>query len=181
MAVWFTADSHFGHERIIELAQRPFESVDEMDEVMIERWNKRVRPGDLVYHVGDFALSANDIYLPRLNGQKRLVRGNHDHKNRAKLSHGWSTINGLLEIKVDDQRIVLCHYGMRVWNQSHRGAIHLYGHSHDGLPGDSQSLDVGVDCWDFRPVNLDEIRFRLSSLPARVEPDHHQPAESADG
>jgi hypothetical protein len=53
---------------------------------------------------------------------------------------------------------VLCHYALRTWNGSHRGALRLYGHSHGGLAGDSQSVDVGVDCWDFRPVTLDEIR-----------------------
>jgi hypothetical protein len=55
---------------------------------------------------------------------------------------------------------------------SHRGALHFYGHSRDNLPGDAQCLDVGVDCWDFRPVSLAEVRARLATLPARSEPDH---------
>jgi calcineurin-like phosphoesterase family protein len=64
-----------------------------------------------------------------------------------------------------------------VWNASHHGALHFYGHSHGNLPGDSQSLDVGVDCWDFRPASLAEIRARLATLPTRREPDRAAAAE----
>ena len=70
-------------------------------------------------------------------------------------------------------RVVLLHYAMKVWPRSHRGALHFYGHSHGTLPGDSQSVDVGVDCWDFRPVRLDEIRRRLATLPPHRVPDGH--------
>lgn len=174
MATWFTADHHFGHARIIELAKRPFSSVSEMDEAMIENWNQRVAPGDLVYHVGDFAFADHTTYLRRLKGQKRLILGNHDHSNRVKKAEGWSTVDSLLHIDVDEIPIVLCHYGLRVWNRSHYGALHFYGHSHGTLPGDSQSCDVGVDCWDFRPINLAEIRSRLVRQRRRGEPDHHK-------
>lgn len=179
MSIWFTSDTHFGHKRIIELANRPFTSVEEMDEKMIERWNWRVGRGDIVYHLGDFAFADHTPYLRRLNGQKWLVLGNHDHSNRVKKADGWYSIDKLLHVKhIDDTPLVLCHYAMRVWNRSHYGAIHLYGHSHGNLPGDSQSCDVGVDCWDFFPVSLEEIRMRLATLPRRYEPDHHQPTEN---
>jgi calcineurin-like phosphoesterase family protein len=181
MAIWFTSDHHFGHARILELARRPFDSVDEMDETMIARWNERVAPGDLVYHLGDFAFADHEPYLSRLKGQKRLVVGNHDRTNRVKKAQGWSTVDNLLHIKVGDTPIVLCHYGLRVWNGSHRGALHFYGHSHGNLPGDTQSLDVGVDCWDFRPILLEEIRARLTALPMRTEPDHHAPGSERAG
>src|SRR5262245_34542604 len=173
MAVWFTADHHFGHARIIVLAGRPFASVEEMDEAMVARWNERVASGDLVYHLGDFAFADHNPYLSRLKGQKRLVRGNHDHSSRLKAARGWSTIDDMLLVTVDDTPIVLCHYGLRVWNRSHHGSLHFYGHSHGNLPGDSQCLDVGVDCWNFAPVSLDEIKARLQTLPPRVHPDHH--------
>lgn len=176
MAVFFTADHHFGHTRIIELAKRPFASVKEMDEEMIRRWNEVVARGDLVYHLGDFAFADHDKYLVRLNGQKRLILGNHDHSNRVKNAKGWATVDGLLCAKVDGEvlPITLCHYGLRVWNRSHYGALHFYGHSHGNLPGDHQSCDVGVDCWEYRPVSLDEIKMgRLRFNPLRSEPDHH--------
>ena len=85
----------------------------------------------------------------------------------------------MAEIKVDGQHIVLLHYGMRVWPRSHHGAIHLYGHSHGNLPGDNQSVDVGVDYpeWAMRPVSLPEIMGHLKTLPAR---DPGQPQASAE-
>jgi len=180
MAVWFTADHHFGHARIIELAKRPFASVEEMDEMMIAQWNNRVARGDTIYHVGDFAFADHNKYLPRLHGQKRLILGNHDHSNRVKKAVGWNTVDGLLTITVDETPIVLCHYGLRVWNRSHYGALHFYGHSHGSLPGDNQSCDVGVDCWGYAPVSLEEIKERLATQPKRGEPDHHLAREAAE-
>jgi calcineurin-like phosphoesterase family protein len=84
MNIWFSADTHYGHKRIIELANRPFSSVEEMDEVMIEKHNTRVKNGDRFYLVGDFAFDDHDTYLRRLNGQKFIVPGNHDHRSRLK-------------------------------------------------------------------------------------------------
>jgi calcineurin-like phosphoesterase family protein len=176
VTAFFTSDHHFGHKRIIELAKRPFTSVDEMDEYMIVRWNDRVKPGDTIYHVGDFAFTDHDPYLRRLNGQKFLVPGNHDHSNRVKKATGCVKVDKMMDITLPDvTMVVLCHYAMRVWSRFHHGAIHLYGHSHGNLPGDSQSCDVGVDCWDFAPVSIEEIRVRLARSPGRAEPDHHQP------
>jgi calcineurin-like phosphoesterase family protein len=129
MTIWFTSDHHFGHERIIELAKRPFASVEGMDEHMIACWNDRVKPGDTVYHVGDFAFTDHDPYLRRLNGQKFLVPGNHDHSNRVKKATGWVKAEKIMDVTLPDgTMVVLCHYAMRVWSRSHYGAIHLYGH-----------------------------------------------------
>jgi calcineurin-like phosphoesterase family protein len=146
-----------------------------MDEAMIKRWNTVVAPGDLVYHLGDFSFGPQADYLPRLNGEKHLVLGNHDPKRmRGRDNAGWASVNEMLHIKAPDgTRLVLCHYAMRVWNRSHRAVIHLYGHSHGSLAGDSQSCDVGVDCWDFVPVSLDAIKARLRGSKPRLEPDHH--------
>ena len=175
---WFTSDTHFGHARMIQLAQRPFKTVEDMDAMMVLRWNDVVAPGDQVFHLGDFAFRDHDPYLRQLKGQKRLIVGNHDHSDRVKRARGWHTVDHLLHTTVSGVNLVLCHYAMRVWRQAHHGAIHLYGHSHGNLPGDSQSCDVGVDCWKFRPVHLSEIREHLSTLPKRGEPDHHQPKVS---
>lgn len=167
--VWFTADTHFGHASIIRFCKRPFSSVEDMDETLIHRWNERVKPGDVVWHLGDFAFHKSKEQLitlfNRLNGDKCLITGNHDHTDTRRLL--WTNIKALTTLNLDKMPIVLCHYGMRVWDRSHHGSVHLYGHSHNTLPGDNQSLDVGVDCWDFRPVNIDEIRARLKTLPVR--------------
>lgn len=170
---WFTSDTHFGHKMLIERGHRPFVSVEEMDQVMVDRWNERVSPGDTVFHLGDFAFAEHDPFLQRLRGMKRLILGNHDHSRRWKRATLWHTIDAMLHVTVEETPLALCHYAMRVWALSHYGALHLYGHSHGRLPGDSQSLDVGVDCWDFRPVSLEEIRDRLATFAPRSEPDHH--------
>lgn len=163
----FTADNHFGHESIIALSARPFATVEEMDEAMIANWNAVVAKGDNVWHVGDFAhridLKRKRAIFSRLNGSKHLVPGNHDDADTLGLS--WASIGQIRDIKVEGQRLVLCHYGLRTWPGSRRGAIHLYGHSHGTLPGNSQCLDVGVDCWGFRPVTLAEIKAKLDAEP----------------
>lgn len=182
MATWFTADTHFGHANIIRYCRRPFNSAEEMDEAIITRWNERVKDGDIVYHLGDLTFGDPFPYLKRLNGDKHLILGNHDKTTikRAGLlldSKMLASISSLKEITEQSQHIVLCHYGMRVWNRAHHGSLHFYGHSHGTLPGNSQSLDVGVDCWDFRPVSLDEIKERLAQHKASREFDHHKPRD----
>lgn len=177
--VFFTSDTHYDHAKVIEYSKRPFSGVEEMNEAMVENWNAVVRPGDVVYHLGDFSLGLPERaswYASRLCGQKYLVFGNHDKTVRKyqPFLKNWIWHKELADVKVGDQRIVLCHYAMRVWNQSHRGAWQLFGHSHNSLRDDPHALqlDVGVDAWDMRPVSFEEIRERMSRKT--FEPaDHH--------
>ena len=186
MNIYFTSDSHFGHSRIIGYTDRPFADVEEMNEKLIENWNSVVSPKDTIYHCGDFALSRPEVaisIIARLNGRKHLIFGNHDkslRKNKEFLSY-WESAQDLLESKIEDEtakdnirRITLCHYAMRIWNKSHYGSYQLYGHSHGSLADDphSLSLDVGVDCWDYKPVDFHTIRERMSKK--QWQPiDHH--------
>lgn len=159
---WFTSDTHFGHSMLIREDKRPFSTVEEMDQILIANWNRRVSPQDTVYHLGDFTLGRDhDKYLNQLNGNKILIIGNHDRKQALKVATGWSAIYPLLELKKDKRPIVLCHYAMRVWNRSHYGSLHLYGHSHGKLAPTTQSCDVGVDCWNFYPILLEEAIERM--------------------
>ena len=167
MAVWFTSDTHFGHANIIRLSNRPFTSVSDMDTAIKSNWQSRVRPEDDVWHLGDFAFKngrAAASYLSELPGNKHLVWGNHDSEETKNLP-GWASSQAMAEIKLGKTVIVLCHYAMRVWHWSGGGTLQLYGHSHGTLPGNDQSCDVGVDCWGFCPVTLDDIRTRLVTLP----------------
>ncbi len=97
-----------------------------------------------------------------------LIWGNHD-PDAVREAGCWETSSPYAEVRVGGTRLVLFHYGMRVWNGHHRGTLHLYGHSHGSLPGDSASADVGVDCpeWGWGPVRLADLRRRLKRSPQR--------------
>ena len=167
MRTWFTADTHFGHANIIKFCGRPFKDVDEMDRTLIEVWNAVVRPEDTVWHLGDFAFRSTkdpEAYLRRLHGTKHLVVGNHDGE-ASRSAPSWGSVQDMAHVSIDGHRVTLCHYAMRVWPRSHHGALHFYGHSHGNLPGDSQSCDVGMDCWGFCPVTLAQILPHLRGLP----------------
>jgi calcineurin-like phosphoesterase family protein len=179
MTVFFTSDTHFGHARIIELCKRPFVSVEDMNEALIANWNARVHPGDTVWHLGDFTLGNADAarrVISRLHGDIHLVWGNHDRESVRNLNM-WRSSQYAAEINHEGHKITLCHYAMRVWNQSHRGSLMLYGHSHGHMWGTRQSLDVGVDCWGFKPITLPEI---LLSLKANL-PDSRSLLTPIDG
>lgn len=168
--LFFTSDHHFGHTNIIKLCNRPFSSIEEMNEVLIQKWNEKISPEDEVYYLGDFAMTKDteliaDI-LDQLNGTIYLITGNHEgaalnHRKRFK----W--IKEFHELKVKDpdckngvQRIVLFHYAMRVWRGELRGNWHLYGHSHGSLPDEPhrKTFDIGVDCHDFYPLSYEEVK-----------------------
>lgn len=175
MTTWFTADTHFSHNNIIKYSNRPFASKFEMNSKLMENWNTKIAQDDTVYHIGDFCFAdekEGQSILDRLNGKKYLVTGNHD-KVGSKLL-GWESVEPYKEINVDGQFIVLCHYAMRVWNKSHHGAWMLYGHSHGSLPDDpaALSIDVGVDCHGYMPLNMSDIR-RIMKNKTYKPIDHH--------
>lgn len=182
---WFISDTHFGHANIIKYSNRPFQDVDQMNEWMIEEWNKRVQKNDDIYHLGDFAFlrpEPMEKLLKRLMGRKHLILGNHDKwiidNWNWLLEQGlFESIQYYREIRAGGKKLILFHYGQRVWNGSHHGSIHLYGHSHGSLPPHGLSVDAGVDCkeitTDYRPVHLNEVLDYMSKrTPATV--DHHE-------
>jgi len=166
MDTFFTSDTHFGHANIIKHCHRPFNTAEEMDAALIERWNSVVAPTDVVYHLGDVAFrgtKGNFISIfSRLNGIIHLIRGNHD--NEEVLTQAWASISDYLEIRAGSKKIVLCHYPMRSWNGMYNGSLHLYGHEHGNIPDHGNCLDVGVDKWNFYPVTLTQIQYRMASL-----------------
>ena len=161
--IWFTADHHFGHENIIRFCNRPFSDVNEMDNELIRRWNEVVKSNDNVYHLGDFAFGGPkrfDYYFNQLNGKILFVPGGHD--KRWMRGRGFSNCTmPLVTINIDKTIIVLCHYPLRTWDKSHYGSLHLHGHSHCNLDPLPNSMDVGVDCHDFYPINLKQILRKL--------------------
>lgn len=158
MPLFFTADTHFGDHRTLNIHRRPFPSVAAMDEALVTAWNATVGPGDTVWHLGDFARKPADMaaLLGRLHGTKHLLRGNNDPSDLP-AGNGWASVGDYTELEVDGRRLVLCHYPFRSWNGQHRGAINLHGHSHGRLKALPRQFDVGVDARGFAPVTLDQI------------------------
>ena len=157
MKVFFTSDTHFGDHRVLNIRPRPFGSVGQMNEAMIERWNSRVGERDEIWHLGDFATTVKvaQSVLPQLNGKKHLVTGNIDPERVRALN--WSSVQAYAELPNDGVLLVLCHYPFRTWNGMHRGSLNLHGHSHGRLEPLRRQHDVGVDAHDFYPVLLDEL------------------------
>lgn len=167
----------------------------EHDEALITKWNTVVTNDDVVYHLGDFMFGRTDKalwYLRQLNFKKLyFIWGNHDStmkevKNLLRfypdLKDRVEFLGELAEVNVEGQDIVLCHYGMRVWNASHHGAWHLYGHSHGSLKDDPHALsfDVGVDCHNYTPLSFDEVKAIMAKKFWKPI-DHHGAREAGGG
>jgi calcineurin-like phosphoesterase family protein len=160
MAIFFTSDTHFGHGGALGLYRRPFASVVEMNDVLVERWNETVGADDVLWHLGDFAIRQRPAVvadlLARLRGRKHLVTGNNDPSATTELN-AWESVQPYIEISIDSVSLVLCHYPFRSWRGMSKGWVNLHGHSHGRLKPQPRQFDVGVDVWSFRPVSLDEI------------------------
>lgn len=167
MSVFFTADTHFGHQAIIKHCGRPFSCAEEMDEAIIHNWNSLIRPTDTVWHLGDFAWKHHERYLDRLRGKIHLVLGNHD-KMSASSKERFASVNEVFMGKVDGNknspRFFLFHYPCvswprKRWEGSGPGScIHLFGHVHGRYSrATDAAMDVGVDCRAFYPFPYDEV------------------------
>lgn len=162
--IYFTADTHFNHKNIIRFCNRPFQDVIEMNEVLIERWNKTVRNEDTIYHLGDVGFGYINHILDRLNGNKILILGSHD-KDLRQYEKYFNEITPLANIVIQKQPITLCHYAMRTWHRSHYNSWQLYGHSHGLLKPQGKSWDVGVDVNEFTPISFYTLKTIMKDRP----------------
>lgn len=123
------------------------------------RWNELVKPRDIVYHLGDFAMGKNpEEYIKRLHGKIRLIRGNHDKKKTLKkIAKYLDWVEDVFELNALKQFFWLSHYAHMTWPRRHHGSIHLFGHSHGNLEGVGRSMDVGVDAQNYYPIHLDMV------------------------
>lgn len=186
MNMFFTSDTHFGHERIVELCNRPFKDADHMNTEIVRRWNDMVSPDDVVYHLGDVALGKIDDSLAivsRLNGYKILVNGNHDRPfmKFGKDAFGeWlaryedvfqEVVVGNLQMSLGEHQVMLSHFPhsgdshgaerYKEWRPADEGII-VHGHTHKNqrvstTPNDNLQIHVGQDAWDYRPVSSDNV------------------------
>jgi len=172
MSTFYVSDCHFGHEAIISLCNRPFKTVEEMNETLINNWNSCVKHDDTIYHLGDFAWRDHKAILSRLHGKIFFILGNHDKG----LQQIFTNLPQILDIKVNGQFITLCHYPMKSWNKSHYGAWQLYGHHHSNLLDDEEtwSTDVGMDRWNCKPVSFEQLQELFSKRSNKLLKNHHK-------
>ena len=169
MTIWITSDTHFYHKNILKYCLRPFKDEYHMNEILIKNWTECVKPGDIIYHLGDVCFQAKekiDEVMPRLCMGKYsiLQAGNHDQGKRHEMlekyfdevydepftfvykGKGFCMVHNPEEVKIENLL---------------PGEYLLYGHVHDNAPTgydkETRSFHVGVDTNDYRPVNLDEI------------------------
>lgn len=170
--IYYTADPHFGHEAIIRFCHRPFADVEEMNRVLMENWNSVVQAEDEVYLLGDvFFKGRPEQILPRLNGKKHLIIGNHDrrHLQKGNFNRHFESIQEYLCIDDNGRRVVLFHYPIYEWDGFFRGSYHLYGHVHNSevnriMLRQERAFNAGVDLNDFTPQTLDSLIRRKPFL-----------------
>lgn len=180
--VFFTADTHFWHARLLGLGRgRPFDSIEEHNETIIDRWNERVGKGDRIYHLGDFSFGnreKTEEIIDRLRGQVHVIRGNHDG-GLDRFASRFASYSPYKEIKLGEQRLVLFHFPIHSWHKVGQGAVHLHGHSHGLLPDyGAPRMDVGVDDHGFAPIAFDEVMEVLGPRIGQWEPGDHHTAQS---
>ena len=185
--IWFSSDWHFGHTNIAgpkvsqwKSGYRNFESVHEMNKCLTETINKYVKPEDTLFFLGDFCFGGHKntpAYRHSIQCQTiHLCKGNHDH-HIDQYSGLFASVQDVKDLNYTPHTIFMSHYAHRVWQGSHKGWIHLYGHSHDSIPDHGKSMDVGVDVayrmfGEYRPFSIDEI-FQIMNKKQIAFDDHH--------
>lgn len=177
--IWITADLHYGHRSIVralstwgnkEETTRDFQTIAEMNDAIITRFNEVVGPNDILIILGDIAFGIHYLreLLQRLNCKNiYFLPGNHDKeivKSKELQSHFAKYLLPLQDITIGEQHMVCSHFAMRVWNRSHFGSWNLYGHSHGSVPDptDSKQMDVGIDTHNLYPYSFEEIEEIMS-------------------
>jgi calcineurin-like phosphoesterase family protein len=168
--IYFTADLHLGHTNIIAHTNRPFATVEEMDEVLLNNWNAKVQKNDTVYIVGDLFFYKSypiEESLQAMNGKKHLIIGNHDKNwmKKVDLSKHFESVELMAEISDGSHAITLCHYPMMTWNRFSQGEYLIYGHIHNNrndsywplLSTMDNALNAGVEINNYEPVTFDEL------------------------
>lgn len=186
--LWFISDTHFDHDNILKFTRddgslvRPgFENVTHMNETMIENWNKVVKPGDHVYHLGDFCMGSKTIVgriIPRLNGRKRLVVGNHDQIKELcpffeKVSM-WRIFKefNFFCMHVPQSKDIFRKTAYQVHGHIHANLMTIGGHSRDKKSGlllpwrpDPAYINVCVEHTNYTPIHLDQILEHIKNEP----------------
>lgn len=176
--VYFTSDLHFGHRAMVQRGWRPFADIDEMDATLIDNWNSTVGATDSIFILGDLSfrpMARTMEIIGELQGKKYLILGNHD-KNLPKYAEAYfEGVAPYHEITYASKLFALCHYPLRSWNQMHYGSWNLHGHSHGNIKERwKNQVDVGVDCWGYMPVHIEQILGMPQDDTKARWCDHHE-------
>jgi calcineurin-like phosphoesterase family protein len=174
---YFTSDLHFGHKNILEYDNRPFYSVQEMDNSIIRCWNNMVTNDDTIFILGDVSWYNRDKtleILKQLKGDLVLIRGNHDEIFKTNSPFPFQYITDYQEIYENGKLVVLSHFPIMYWKDQYKGSIHLYGHVHktedynsllkfknkakeNGNPFKSYNVGCMMKYMDYIPRTLEDI------------------------
>ena len=183
--VWFTSDTHFGHENIIRFCNRPFINAAEMNAELIRLWRETVPDDGIIFHLGDFAHGSSRLWNDILNalpGHKYLILGNHDMKaiRQGFMSH-FELVTQQMTIRVGGQAIVLNHNPFLCYGGSYRDVWQLFGHVHSGPASHTgldhprlkmlfpRQYDVGVDNNDYRPISFADVKAKIEAQVAAAK------------
>lgn len=169
--IYFISDTHFFHQNIIKYCDRPFPSVEEMNEQLIKNWNQVVTEEDEVYFLGDFAMRGSTIevkkILQQLKGRKYLIRGNHDkwlfkESTKELLDLFEEVHHQCLVLKLDNKKLFLQHkIPLQLYGKIPKNCdFFVYGHTHGVLPAvakDNRYLNVSVETLDYTPRTFYEL------------------------
>lgn len=169
MKKFFTSDIHFGDDRL-ELAGRDllFKNSDDFDKQIIENWNEVVGKDDLVYYLGDIALTEKGLEnISKCNGKKILIKGNYDEEETAKfkinddiLKKYFTKIVRSGYIKINGEKVFLTHYPTK----GKKNSFNIVGHIHEKWRVQRNMINVGTDAWHFYPVSEDKIKFTMNAI-----------------
>ena len=169
--IYFISDHHWGHKAVIWMSKRPFDDINQMNQVMIDRWNEVVGPDDEVYYLGDFMykMNPNDFVrrvLNNLNGKIYLIYGNHDKRNLKKYVDRMEWIQPYHEMSYTYEEkeyfFKLFHYPIYSWDGMWRGSIHLHGHTHYNthdlyFETIGNKMNVNCEFLDYKPKSIVDI------------------------
>ena len=163
--IFYIADLHLGHYNILKYDKRPFTSVKEMDQTIINNWNKKVNDSDDIYIIGDVCFGNDpESYIKQLKGKKHLIIGNHDKEVLKKCRSYFISIDYYKKIYDNNKAIILCHYPMAEWDGMFRQTYHIYGHIHNALNDTyyiikNRNLAFNAGCMinNYVPVTLNEL------------------------
>lgn len=191
MSIFFTSDTHYHHKNIVRGTSewkieespygiqrtRDFDTLEEHDEALIKRFNEVVKQDDVLWHLGDWSFGGYEQiqkFRNRLICQNiHIVFGNHDQNIvKYNLEGCFNSTQWVKQFTINKQMFFLSHYSHQVWDKSHKGSIHLFGHSHGSLKGIGRSMDCGVDTNNLYPYHLDEILSIMNKIDVKFV-DHH--------